>query len=235
MKLDAILWDYDGTIVNSVPKNIEITKNILSLVAPHLTQENLPRYLQSEAAYHEANHAAENWQDLYINYYGMTESEMLAAGSLWAEHQLSNTTPVRLFNGIDETVRNLSSVPHGICSQNSSENIYNVLSGAQVDSYFKAIIGYNDVSSHCQKPSPEGGLICLERMFDNPENKAVMYIGDHEADVQFARNLQTALGSKATVISVAAAYSGASPDSWAFQPDFTIRSPHELTAICRKL
>ena len=25
MKLDAILWDYDGTLVNSVPKNIDIT------------------------------------------------------------------------------------------------------------------------------------------------------------------------------------------------------------------
>ena len=37
MKLDAILWDYDGTLVNSVPKNIDITKNILSIVAPHLT------------------------------------------------------------------------------------------------------------------------------------------------------------------------------------------------------
>ena len=138
MKLDAILWDYDGTIVNSVPKNINITKSILSIVAPHLTGDNLPQYLQSEMAYHDANHAAENWQDLYINYYGMTESEMLAAGSLWAEHQLSNTTPVELFTGVDYTVRKLSSVPHGICSQNSSKNILNVLSEAQVDPYFKA-------------------------------------------------------------------------------------------------
>ncbi|MFA0006000.1 HAD family hydrolase, partial [Vibrio splendidus] len=29
MKLDAILWDYDGTLVNSVPKNIAITKDII--------------------------------------------------------------------------------------------------------------------------------------------------------------------------------------------------------------
>ncbi len=58
MRFDAILWDYDGTIVNSVPKNIDITKSILSRVAPHLAGDNLPRYLQSESAYHEANHAA---------------------------------------------------------------------------------------------------------------------------------------------------------------------------------
>lgn len=58
MKLDAILWDYDGTIVNSVPKNIAITKDIISLVAPHLSGDNLPKYLLSEALYHEANHGA---------------------------------------------------------------------------------------------------------------------------------------------------------------------------------
>ena len=235
MKLDAVLWDYDGTIVNSVPKNINITKSILSIVAPHLTQDNLPHYLQSEAAYHEANHAAENWQDLYVNYYGMTEDEMLAAGSLWAEHQLSNTTPVSLFTGVVDTIRDLSFVSHGICSQNSSENINNVLSDAQVGNYFKAVIGYDDVSVNGQKPSPEGGLNCLERMFGNPADKAIMYIGDHEADVQFARNLQAALGQNSTVISVAVAYSGARPENWVFQPDFVIHSPRELTAICDKL
>ena len=62
MKLDAVLWDYDGTLVNSVPKNINITKAILSIVAPHLTGDNLPEHLQNESSYHAANHAAENWQ-----------------------------------------------------------------------------------------------------------------------------------------------------------------------------
>lgn len=82
MKLDAILWDYDGTLVNSVPKNIDITKNILAEVAPHLTGDNLPRYLRSEADYHYANHAAKNWQALYVYYYGLSQAEMLQAGSL---------------------------------------------------------------------------------------------------------------------------------------------------------
>ncbi|ELR66920.1 putative phosphatase [Photobacterium marinum] len=235
MKLDAILWDYDGTIVNSVPKNIDITKNILSIVAPHLTGDNLPHYLRSETAYHQANHAAKNWQELYIKYYGMTEQEMLTAGSLWAEHQLANNTPVRLFNGIDDAVRGLADVPHGICSQNSSKNIYNVLADSQVEHFFKAVVGYDDVPSHSQKPSPEGGLICLEQIFDTPANKTLMYIGDHEADVQFARNLHAALGQNANVISVAAAYSGANPDSWSVKPDYVIHSPQELTNLCHSL
>lgn len=43
-----------------------------------------------------------------------------------------------------------------------------------------------------------------------------MYIGDHEADVQFARNLQTALGGRTRVIAVAAAYSRAKPEEWGY-------------------
>ncbi|MEZ8092975.1 HAD family hydrolase [Photobacterium swingsii] len=232
MKLDAILWDYDGTLVNSVPKNIDITKHILSIVAPHLTGDNLPECLQSEAAYHQVNHAAKNWQDLYVRYYGMTESEMLIAGSLWAEHQLTNTTPVQLFTGIDCTIRDLSSIPHGICSQNASQNILNVLTDAHVDPYFKAIIGYDDVASSGQKPSPESGLLCFTQLFDSPENKTIMYIGDHEADVLFAKNMNAALGDNTTVISVAVTYSGALPKHWATQPDFIIHTPTELTTLC---
>lgn len=232
MRFDAILWDYDGTIVNSVPKNIDITKSILSMVAPHLAGDNLPLYLQSEAAYHEANHAAKNWQELYVKYYGMTESEMLTAGSLWAEHQLSNTTPVKLFAEIDSTIRALSAVPHGICSQNASKNIMNVLTQAQVSSYFNAVIGYDDIPNNHQKPAPESGVVCLKQIFDELENKSIVYIGDHEADVQFARNLQATMPSSAKVTSVAVAYSGAIPESWSTQPDFIIRSPQELISLC---
>ncbi|MBY5946826.1 HAD family hydrolase [Photobacterium rosenbergii] len=232
MKLDAILWDYDGTIVNSVPKNIDITKRILSIVAPHLSGDNLPQCLHSEAAYHQVNHAAKNWQELYVKYYGMTEAEMLQAGTMWADHQLTNTTPVTLFEGMKDTVKHLSDIPHGICSQNAAMNIKGVLSEAQVDTYFKAVIGYDDVSTGGQKPSPEGGVKCLKRLFGKPDGKVIMYVGDHEADVKFARNLQLELGQHSTVISVAAAYSGALPDTWQAQPDFVIRSPFELTAIC---
>jgi len=38
MNIGAILWGYDGTLVNSVPKNINITKQILSEVALRLAE-----------------------------------------------------------------------------------------------------------------------------------------------------------------------------------------------------
>lgn len=230
MKVDAILWDYDGTLVNSVPKNIDITKQILSFVAPRLTKKNLPNYLKSEELYHIANHQSKNWQDLYINYYGMTESEMLDAGSLWTEYQLKNTTPVELYSKIKQTINQIH-IPQGICSQNSSENIYRVLKKNNLLHKFNSIIGYDDIPSNEQKPSPFSGIKCLKQIFDPIHNKTIVYVGDHEGDVEFARNIENELLENCRVVSVIAKYSGTDTKSWRNKPDFEITAPTELLKI----
>ncbi len=234
MKLDAILWDYDGTLVNSMPKNIDITKSILSIVAPHLTGKNLPVCLCSEASYHEANHGAKNWQALYLDYYGLSHDEMLQAGSMWSEFQEKNQTPVTLFEGITNVVNQFSWIPHGICSQNSQVNIRNVLNAHEIDKSFKAIIGYDDVPNVHQKPHPQGGLKCVESIFGHLNKQLLMYIGDHEADVQFAQNLQSALDNKCRVISVAVAYSRSEPECWEVKPDYIANTVEDLSTIIEK-
>ncbi|RKF18170.1 HAD family hydrolase [Alginatibacterium sediminis] len=234
MKLDAVLWDYDGTLVNSVPKNIDITKTILSIVAPHLTGEMLPKYLSDEDSYHVANHGAKNWQELYTDYYGLTHDEMLIAGGLWAEHQEKNTTEVILFDGIKDLVKRFSYLSHGICSQNSQNNIRRLLDSNGVGESFKAIVGYDDVSNCKQKPHAFAGIKCLESIFGHKDSQCLMYIGDHEADVKFARNLQSALGDNAKVIAVAVTYSRAEPESWECQPDYIAHSVEYLSSIIGK-
>lgn len=223
----AILWDYDGTLVNSVPKNIAITKEILEVAAPRLSGGNLPHWLSNEEEYHIANHRSKNWQDLYLNYYGMTEDEMKYAGSLWTEFQLKNTTPVGLFPGIASFVKQLE-MPQGICSQNASENIRAVLKANGILEKFNAVIGYNDISHHEQKPFPASGIKCLENIFGEAMHKTIWYIGDHEGDVQFARNLAAELHNSNTVVSVIVTYSGADTSNWNFKPDIQVSSLTEL-------
>ncbi len=230
MKLDAILWDYDGTLVNSVPKNIDITKQILSIVSPRLTGINLPKYLKSEKDYHIANHQSKNWQDLYVNYYGMTEKEMLKAGTLWTEHQLKNNTPVKLFSEIQETINQIN-LPQGICSQNSSENISQVLNTYEISHKFSSIIGYDDIPSNMQKPSSYCGIKCLNQIFSNLNNKTIFYIGDHEGDVKFARNIEKDLMNDNSIISVVVKYSGANTNTWKYKPDFELESPNDLLKL----
>lgn len=232
MKVDAILWDYDGTLVNSVPKNMDITKQILSVVAPRLTGLKLPKYLKTETDYHKANHQSKNWQDLYVNYYGMTESEMLTAGALWTKFQLKCSTPVKLFSEIKETIDQIF-LPQGICSQNSSENINQELEKHDLSHKFHTIIGYDDIPSNKQKPSSFSGIKCLNQMFESTLNKTIIYIGDHEGDVEFARNLEKELQHKTKVISIVAKYSGADTSSWTYKPDLELESPTDLLKIIK--
>ena len=153
---------------------------------------------------------------------------------MWAEHQEQNQTPVNLFNGITDVVNKFARLPHGVCSQNSQSNIRNVLSTNQINAPFKAIVGYDDVSNGHQKPDPFGGIKCIKSIFGHTDKQLLMYIGDHEADTQFARNIEQHLGGSCKVIAVAAAYSGAQPKRWNAQPDYVAHQVEDLLSIIGK-
>lgn len=231
MKIDAILWDFDGTLVNSAPKNISITKDILREVAPHLSGSNLPEQLKSESKYHEANHAAENWRDLYIRFLGLSPEETDLAGSLWSKHQRHNMTPVTLFDGIVDVIQTFAHIPHGICSQNSTANIQSLLDAELLTSYFKYVVGFEDVPYNRQKPASDAGLMCLERILGKTRNQTLLVIGDHESDVMFARNISRDIDGSNTVISIAVSYSGAEPEEWGHQPDRVVSRPQDLAGF----
>ena len=228
IKPDAILWDFDGTLADSAAKNIAITRQILARVAPRLTGGNLPRYLQNEVDYHFANHAADNWRDLYREFFGMTPNEIESAGPLWESYQMLDKTGVTLFDGVAETIGQLSHLPQGICSANATSNIRHVLDEHGISSAFASVIGYEDLPHHHQKPAPDGGLKCLQEIFGNTHDKTIIYVGDHIADVLFSRGLAERLGPSNTVISVVLTHSSAKPDQWREQPDIVIETPSHL-------
>lgn len=231
IKADAILWDFDGTLANSAAKNIAITRQILAHVAPRLTGDNLPRSLANEANYHVANHAADNWRDLYRDYFGMTPAEIDSAGPLWETYQMLDKTAVELFDGVADTIKQLSRYPLGICSANATRNIRQVLQEYGISSAFHSVIGYEDLPHHQQKPSPEGGLKCLHEIFGDIRGKTIIYVGDHLADVMFSRGLEQQLGPSSQVISVIVTHSGACPGQWRMQPDLVIEDPSALTRL----
>lgn len=228
---DAILWDFDGTLANSAAKNIAITRQILARVAPRLTGDNLPASLASEAEYQVANHAAENWRDLYRDYFGMTEEEIEHAAPLWETYQLSDRTGVPLFAGVVETIRQLSRYPQGICSANATQNIRQVLRENGIGSAFRSVIGYEGLPHHQQKPAPDGGLKCIGEIFGETRGRTIICVGDHIADVLFARALSDRLGPAGTVVSVVVTHSGARPRQWRVQPDEVIENPAALIGL----
>ncbi|PMI59421.1 phosphatase, partial [Vibrio splendidus] len=179
---------------------------------------------------------AKNWQALYVDYYGLSHDEMLIAGGMWAEHQEKNQTAVALFDGMNTVVSQFAHLPHGICSQNSQLNIRGVLDSYGIGDLFKSVVGYDDVSNGHQKPHPFGGVKCVENIFgaDQSNELCLMYIGDHEADTQFAHNIEAALGNNAKVIAVAAGYSRSEPENWQTKPDYIANHVDDLLTIIGK-
>jgi len=233
IKADAILWDFDGTLADSAAKNYNITLQILEKVAPHLAGGNLPSWLQNKTNYHKAIQGAENWRDLYRDYFGMALEDIQAAGPMWEEHQASDNTEVTLYEGILETIHELAETPMGISSANSSYNINRVLINHDIISSFRSVIGYETFPPETQKPAAEPGMQCLDEVLDDARGKTIIYVGDHVADVIFSRNIAAQLGPSSTVISVVVTYSGADPESWRVQPDEVIEHPAQLTAWVR--
>ena len=71
----------------------------------------------------------------------------------------------------------------------------------------------------------------MKQIYGTLQNKTIIYIGDHEGDVEFARNIEVALCENSKVISIAAMYSGANSKLWNYKPDYEIENPTELLEI----
>lgn len=231
LNVDAVLWDFDGTLADTAAKNIAISKQILAQVAPRLTGENLPACLLDDDLYQAAIHDVVEWRELYRRYFGMDADETETAGPLWEPYQMSDRTPVSLFDGIRETVIRLHPLPQGICSANATRNILQVVANNGIDSYFSSVVGYERLPEHHQKPAAEGGFRCLQEIFGDPAGKSVIHVGDHIADVLFTRALAERLGPDSQIVSVIVTHSGAQPESWRKQPDVIIENPLELLTL----
>jgi len=228
---DAVIWDYDGTLVDSSAKNWSVSRAIIE----HITAQPASTFeaLASLAGYRAALTRTQNWREFYAQAFGLSEADIDRAGGLWAPYQLRDSTPTRLFEGIPAVLRSLRHLPHGIVSQNAKAAIAAVLEGARVAEYFGAVIGFEEVDLRRQKPAPEGLLRCVE-ILTALRPGHVFYIGDHEADAVCAARANAVLAGGTTgvrVVSIAARY-GAEPIApWAVEPDHTVRRPHEIVAI----
>ena len=231
----AILWDYDGTLINSAKKNIAVTIEVLRHFDPDI-EVHLPAALQSYVAYQEANHHYRNWQTLYTDCYGIPKDQLDEAGRLWTPEQEKNKMIPDMFSGLADVLSELKQIPMGICSQNNCEVIKKTLEYYGVVDCFQQIIGYSDIPNNMQKPHPHGFIQCAE--FLNPENKAgtYIYIGDHSDDVVFGKNAEAATGHKVVCITID--YLGLNRErhlTWKIAPDYYAKSSHELRQIVMSL
>ena len=228
---DAVVWDFDGTLVDSHVKNWAVTRAIVE----RITQRPAGAFeaLASLAGYRAALTRTQNWREFYAQAFGLSEADIDRAGGLWAPYQLRDSTPTPLIAGIPGVLQSLRHLPQGIVSQNARQAIAAVLDSHGLGGHFQAVIGFEEVDLRRQKPAPEGLLRCVE-ILTAMRPGHVFYIGDHETDAVCAARANAVLAGGTTgvrVVSIAARY-GAEPTApWAVEPDHTVRGPHEIVAI----
>ncbi len=234
--IKTIIWDYDGTLVDTHIKNLNVTRKIIECITGKNPKDFHP--LRSLNNYRLAARKAENWRSLYKNEFGLHENEIDEAGKLWTEFQLKDETEAPFFDGITNVIEVLEKYPHGIVSQNSRENIIQLLHKTKMLKYFKSILGYEEVGSSKQKPEPDGLLQCIFELVPI-DTGIVVYIGDHETDIRCAINANNIFkenGSKINVISIGAFYDAASDiSSWKIQPDFTAEKVEDIIEIIKNV
>jgi HAD superfamily hydrolase (TIGR01549 family) len=235
-KILAIIWDYDGTVVDSRQKNLNVTKKIVAKILKRDTSE-IPA-LSSLSNYHQAHIKATNWREFYASSFNLKDEQIDEAGKLWTEYQLEDNTQIPIIDGVKEAIIGLSKFPQGIVSQNSKSIISKCLENNNLYSYFDGIIGYEQVDLKRQKPYPDGLLMCIERLTDSASGY-VIYVGDHETDVQCALNANHILKKNKAgikIISIGAFY-GFEVDTsgWRVLPDYKIQSAGNIIDIIDNL
>ena len=231
-KIIAIIWDYDGTLVDSRQKNLNVSRKIVSKILKGDPTE-IPA-LSSLTNYHQAHIKATNWREFYKESFEFDENQTDDAGRMWTGYQLEDQTPIPLIDGVEKAIISLRRFPQGIVSQNSRSIIANYLGNNNLLSYFDEIIGYEQVDLKRQKPYPDGLLMCIERLMDS-RTGYVLYVGDHETDVQCALNANNILSenkAEIKIISVGAFYGfNVDTSGWSVLPDYQIQNAADIKSI----
>ncbi|UCH09704.1 MAG: HAD family hydrolase [Fidelibacterota bacterium] len=180
----AVIWDYDGTLVDTRPKNLNVTRTIIR----DITGQDPDRYepLASLDNYKIALLQTANWLDLYHQWFDLSQVDTHRAGNLWHEYQTRDTTPTPVFPGIITVLEQLRHLPQGILSQNSRTVISHALQDIRLEKYFQAVVGLEDVDFQRQKPEPDGLILCLEQL-TRLRPGLVFYVGDHHTDAKCAQ------------------------------------------------
>ena len=86
MAIKAILWDYDGTLMDSSKKSIEVSLEVLSHFIPDV-YENIPAPLSSRENFQETYGRISDWVELYHVCYGLNDEQTRRAVEMWGEVQ----------------------------------------------------------------------------------------------------------------------------------------------------
>jgi phosphoglycolate phosphatase len=177
----AVVFDLDGTLVDSAPDLLPATNHALAIIdRPPVTLEALRgmvggglRQMISLGAQASGGEVEDDVLD-----------RLLAAGMVhYADHISDNTT---IYDGVIENLEGLAAanVPMAVCTNKTAHFARRLIDDLRLTPYFKAVLGGDSLA--VRKPDGAHIRTAIEEAGADPA-KAVM-IGDSITDVEGAHN-----------------------------------------------
>ena len=232
----AVVWDFDGTLVDTRQKNFNVTRTLVRLIKgePPDSYDALLSLQSYECALHQHRH----WKDFYQQELGMTGEQIRLAEASWLDQQLADETPAAPYDGILDVLEGLSHLPHGIVSLNATRNIIRFLEQLQLEKHFDEVMGVDAVGPGRQKPLPDALVACIDHLTETRPGR-VIYIGDHESDIECVHNTNAYYAEQKVaveIIGISAVYGPLSSDShWSVKPHYRADHPQKILRFMKNL
>ncbi len=169
MRFKALLFDLDGTLLDSFSAHLEAYRIMFARFGIHITNES---FLASYSP---------NWYETY-EAMGLPKEVWEIANSYWLEAAASQTPD--LFPGVERILTRLStSYKLGLVTSGSKSRVWRDLARTGVSGHFEVVITGDDVQQ--PKPAPEGLQLALGKLDLQPHE--AVYIGDAQADYEMAQ------------------------------------------------
>jgi HAD superfamily hydrolase (TIGR01549 family) len=201
--INTLLFDLDGTLLDTFSVHLEIFKSTFAHFGIQLTKE---KFLSAYSP---------NWYKIY-EAFGLKKENWSSADAFWLKEAEKIT--VRLFPEVKDVLSKL--VEHytlGLVTSGSKSRIERDMIATGINTLFKTVVTGDDIKT--PKPSPEGLETAL-RNLNAPVDTAV-YIGDSSADYEMAK------AAGVYFIGVRSEFNSLSND----HPDYSIHSITDLPKL----
>jgi phosphoglycolate phosphatase len=219
--VEAIIFDFDGVLVNSFPDQHNwfkfIYKRLLGKEFPYSLEEFKEIYIEPA------------WPELYQLLGFDLEAHEKIIKEEYFHYKSKSETP--LFEGMKEVVKELfrRGIRLAISSSNTRLAIEKQISDHNLENYFEFVVGYEDLildGVAKAKPDPRCIIIALERLKKSPNE--VIYVGDHPVDIIAARKVSDYKGASVPVLVTSYGFASRERLAKLIEEEFIIDRPEEI-------